>query len=198
MSIYAKRFSHILTTGAVEFLRHHPSRKHRGGVDPLFRENDMRDYVKHALAEGRMTLPHDWPQLEVESRGRIDYCFVDGRSILATCEVKGPVRSSFFDPKRFGRNWTGQRFLKDVRNQLDRATFGGEHFLGLLFPFADATIRTNVLGTALSDVLRKLEATVPGAQLTDAIWEEIQLPTGTPLTTVVIQVTAQGQPQRLR
>src|SRR5258706_7225162 len=112
MTTYAERFCHVLTTGACEFLKNQPPRKHRGGVDPLFRENDMRDYVKAALDGGRIVLPKDWPTLEVESRGRIDYCFVGGNSILTTCEVKGPVRASFFDPHAFGRNWTGERLVE--------------------------------------------------------------------------------------
>ncbi len=188
---YAELFCQVLMTGASEFLKHCPPRKPRGGEDPLFRENDMRDYVKQALLDGRMRFPQEWPELEIESRGRIDYCFVEASSVLATCEVKGPVRAAFFDPKRFGQNWTGPRLLKDVRNQLRRAKAGdGAHYLGLLFPFAEARIRTNDLGSDLRGVIRRIEAAVPGAILTESACQSKPLQTGTSLTTVVIQVNS--------
>lgn len=188
MTIHAERFAHVLTLGASEFLKAHPPRKTRTGKDLLFRENDMRNYIKSALKIGRIAFPRDWPTLEVESRGRIDYSFVDGPLILATCEVKGPTRLSFFDPNAFGRNWTGPRFIKDVRNQFKRSQASGEHYLGLLFPSKVSELRTTAHGSSLAEVLKKLEAVVPGCVLTEAAIQENEIPTGS-LTTVLIRVS---------
>jgi hypothetical protein len=186
---YAGRFAHILSRGASGFLSTQPPRKHRGGIDPLFRENDVRDYVRASLLDGRIVLPKGWPVLEVESRGRIDYSFVDGGAILATCEVKGPVRKGFFDPKKFGINWTGPKVQTDIRKQVNRANkIPGEHYLAILFPFTEIEVRGGALGTSFDDVIRRLESHVPGSRLDPTEWLETVLTNGCPLTTVVMRV----------
>jgi hypothetical protein len=196
---YALLFSDIFTTNVGPMFDTLPTIKHRGGIDLGFRENHLRNYIRSGLELLAITLPTDCPRLQVEkdlpqdeNPGRVDYCFVDqlrtgGLSVLATCEVKGPVRASFVNLKRFSRNWS-RDFVKDVQKQLTRRRNHdhAKHYIALFMPFTESLIRHS----SFPEVLRRTSEAVPGASLVECVAKETTLPNGLPLTVIVLRVEA--------
>jgi hypothetical protein len=195
-SDYPRLFCEMIATHA----RNVPSSKPRGGVDCCLREISLSRHISAGLRNRDISLPPACPPVIVdrtivgETRRRIDYAFVlnertgvqDVRNILATVEVKGPVRSTFFDPERSERNWAPY-VAKDIGRQHERCGTAprAEHYLALLIPYPESWIRTSTLVT----ILDLAKATVPGARLEECATQTIPLSNNYPLTAFVYKVT---------
>ena len=128
-----------------------------------------------------------------EKRRRIDYAFVrderlgvtDVRNILATVEVKGPVRGTFFEPHKIDGNWAPY-VANDIGRQHERCGNipGAQHYLALLMPYAESWLRTSTLEM----ILDKAKKTVPGARLEECAVQAIPLDNKHPLTAFVYRV----------
>ena len=174
--------------------------KPRGGVDCCLREIFLSRHISTGLRNGTISLPRVCPPLIVdktivgETRRRIDYAFVlderigveDVRNILATVEVKGPVRGTFFDAEKSDGNWAPY-VAKDIGRQHKRCGTapGAQHYLALLIPYPESWIRTSTLAT----ILDLAKATVPGARLDECATQTIPLSNNHPLTAFVYKVT---------
>jgi hypothetical protein len=182
--------------------------KPRGGVDCGLREISLSRHISDGLRNGAIALPPACPPIIVdqtifgEMRRRIDYAFVldektgvqDVGNILATVEVKGPVRGTFFDPERSEGNWVPY-VAKDIGRQHERCGTAprAEHYLALLMPYTESWIRTSTLFT----ILDLAKATVPSARLQECATQTIPLSNNCPLTAFVYKVTHHEEVERL-
>jgi hypothetical protein len=193
---YPRLFCEMIATHA----RNVSPSKPRGGIDCCLREISLSRHISGGLRNGAISLPRACPPLIVdktivgEARRRIDYAFVlnerigvqDLGNILATVEVKGPVRGTFFDPDKSEGNWAPY-VAKDIERQHERCRTapGAQHYLALLLPYPELWIRTSSLATIL-DIAK---ATVPGARLEECVTQTIPLSDDHPLTAFVYNVT---------
>jgi hypothetical protein len=117
------------------------------------RDDHMRPYQGFTLVVNEVG--HD------ANRKRPDYQLLDKGSLVATCEVKGPVRRTFFDIDAYGRNWTKPSGIPaTVRSQLSRTQThpNARHYLALLLCLAEADVPAS-----MHRVMEKVAATCPGA-----------------------------------
>ena len=178
-NLYADRFVEIVREAALRLKAECFLRKSRGGVDLRFRENDLRDRLRGI------------PDIVVEQRlqnddnsGNVDYHIMSHGRVVATCEVKGPVRKSFLDPSRFGRNWS-KRFTEDLQKQAKRAASmpDAEHYSMLLLPFTEETLNAS----HYTVVIERARAQVPQATILKLITSEVHVHTDV-LTIVLFRV----------
>jgi hypothetical protein len=196
---YGELLAEIIASNASTMFDSLPPQKRRGGVDLGFRENHLRDFISAGIKNGNVNLPTSCPRLLVETKlvpdlnpGRVDYCFVHEnglkkRTVVATCEAKGPVRKSFLDLSRFGRNWS-RVFIEDIQKQLNRGRTqqDAEHYIALMLPFTESWVRNSSFG----EIVRRATAAVPESVSSESACKEITLSNGLPLTVVVLQIKA--------
>lgn len=193
-------FVEILASNVSAVIDSLPPQKVRGGIDLGFRENHVRDFINEGIKTGSLRLPGQGSTLMVETRleadvnpGRVDYCFVADapgeRTVVATCEAKGPVRKAFFDLNRFGRNWS-RVFVEDIEKQLNRVRTHGnaEHYIALMLPFSESWVRQS----SFREVIHRAVKRVPGAAVHENTCREVTLQSGSPLTFVILKVTAES------
>jgi hypothetical protein len=110
-----------------------------------------------------------------------DYRFAAPSS--PTFEVKGPVRRTFFDPSRFGKNWTkppdaeGGSVRKDIRKILTyhcRDFAAVPHYLVLLLPCSIET-----LPPTFDTIMAMMAAENPGIEQYNWRFEQVWIPART-------------------
>ena len=90
-------------------------------------------HLQQLIAQRKLRLPDDWPSFKVDKEhpGRIDYMFFAEGEIVATCQLKGPLRAKAEDKID---NHLGD-ILEDIAKQRKNAEQSGdiEHYVGILF-----------------------------------------------------------------
>jgi hypothetical protein len=114
----------------------------------------------------------------IDPQGHVDYRLVSDSTTLATCELKGPVRPTFF--KRESGNYVGE-VKEDWDKQLRRQQRlpAAEHFVGVL-----------AYGTQ-AEVAKQFEAAPIRQQLPselDMTFQETASPTGRPVTLILLKI----------
>jgi hypothetical protein len=173
-----------------------PPKPRVSGMPAGFTERDLRTHLSRLLRKRTRALPQTFSverQLPKDNfRTYVDCAFtrkpgrIAAEDILATCELKGPVRKTFFDPRKFEGNFA-QDLVKDTQKQLRRGTHyrHAQHFVALLAPHYELWTKHN----PLADILAKIEARVRGATLALVARKRVLLPHGVPLDIIILRVT---------
>lgn len=119
-------------------------------------------------------------------RKRADYQLEKNGILVATCEVKGPVRKSFFDLDAYGRNWTRpDRIPSMVVSQLSRAQTHpkANHYLALLFCLEESKIPES-----MQHVMAKVAITSPGSIPFSFRYRQVGLTNGLYVTIAITEI----------
>jgi len=179
-----------------------PLKPPKSGMPAGFNERDLQKFLTQLAKQLKVSVPKGCPPLLIERTlpdnpgTRIDYALVravppSGTDILATCEVKGPVRKTLFNPSRLQGNF-GKKVIKDAQYQLHRTNLypKAEHYLALLVPFLEIYAEK----CSVAQMLANVQSVVPGVRLTECGSELIWLPNGVALSIVMVQVRSASSP----
>jgi hypothetical protein len=168
------------------------------GMPAGFTESDLRGYLSHLSEEEALARPRGCPMFVIERqlpkdkrRTCVDYAFVRkhrpiaAADVLATCELKGPVRKTFFHLHKFNGNWA-PKVVKDAGKQLERGKRykDARHYIALLVPNYKVWSENH----PLVDVLSKIETRVRGAALVQKAHKRVWLSQRLPLDIIILQV----------
>jgi hypothetical protein len=194
---FPKLFTDLIDKHVLQLMKDGAPRPPRRGRPAGFIETNLQNLLNDLSKEESIHTDGGCPPIIINrtlpggGKTRPDYSFVrcvppvTPDDVLATCEVKGPVRRAFFDVERLHRSW-GARIVADVEGQLERTALypNASHYVALLVP-----CRVEWTNNAQIDhVLRCIEGRVPGAGLKESLSASVMLPNGVPLDIVLVGV----------
>jgi hypothetical protein len=125
----------------------------------------------------------DAPEGFKDPEGHVDYRWVSDAVTLATCELKGPVRPTFFTK-------TSGNYVSEVKIDWDKQSLrhqklpNAEHYVGVLAYGTCIAVETQFTVAPVRQWL--IEQCAP-AEL-DVVYTEITSPTGRPVTLIMMKV----------